>query len=577
MRKLQQHRKSEDDRIIAAAATTKPFFPLELTVENLYDQISGASQHFQSSDHEPSGQRQQLKPTNNTVPLGSSGILGIPEEIIRISIAPYLKARSLHSLRLTNRRMYTRLQSVVPGLMLQLFHHQVRSLEWMEIRERRCITEEDLLCSSDNHDSTTMMGGSMLHDGESVCGGDYHRAVTGGASVKLCTRRPNNSLSDNGVAKLYRFDALSGSSINTTQFVNEHSKQLPSHLRSTKAARGGLLCDEPGLGKTVTVLSLILRSLGLSVDATEDSSIDDEDIFHSYWESDYLTIHVRRPAILILVTRLIKSDNESGYFIPPIGTFDCPDYFDVIEKGNEICLQDIRNNANKGDCRDFKAFEADIYRVFDNAMAYNPPENDVHQAAQRMVHNVKDILQSFKSEQVNTAMKSLSRIRLSDSQALINMLEAKKRAELQDPLVASSSTLLVVPNPLLNHWEEQIITHINFQYSSKRFIYYHTKKKNIEASSPAVLFDLQQTLKQGPFVFIDDGTKALPPASILARFFIVLTAYNRFTAEWKQGSLENELRSSRKGVTYWGDDLSEEASPLLKVHWVSEGGYFVLD
>lgn len=536
----------------------KQFFPSELTVEKLYDQISGASQHFNDQ-----------KVNNTTMKASGSGILGIPEEIIRISIAPFLKARSLHALRLTNRRMYTHLQSVVPGLKLKLFHHQIRSLEWMELRERRCVTEEDLL-SSDN----SSMAGRMLHDGESVCGGDYHRSVTGGASVKLCTRR-SDSLT-NGAAKVFRFDALSGSIINTPQYTNQHSKVLPSHLRSTTAARGGLLCDEPGLGKTVTVLSLILRSLGLSVDAADDSStIDDEAIFHSYWESEYLTIHVRRPAILKLVTRLIKSDSESGYFIPPISTFGCTDYFDIIEMGSEICLQDIRVNANKGDCRDFKAFEADIYRVFENAIMYNPPDNDVHQAAQRMVNNAKYILESFKSEQVNTAMKSLSRIRLSDSHSLINMLEAKKRAELQDPLVASSSTLLVVPNPLLNHWEEQITSHINFQYSSNCFIYYHTKKRNIEASHHAVSFDLQQTLKQGPFVFIDDGTKALPPASILARFSIVLTAYNRFTAEWKQGSLENELRSSRKGATYWGDDLSEEASSLLKVHWVSETGRYV--
>ena len=540
-----QHRKRRDN------TATKPLFPSELTVENLYEQISGASHHFCDN--------QQV----NTTKASGSGILGIPEEIVRISIAPYLKARSLHSLRLTNRRMYTRLQSVVPGLRLKLFHHQINSLEWMERRERRCVTEEDLLCS----DNSSMLS-TMLPDGESVCGGDYHRSVTGGASVKLCTRR-SDSLS-NGMAKIFRFDALSGSIINTTQFTNKHSKVLPSHLRSTKAARGGLLCDEPGLGKTVTVLSLILRSLGLSVDAAEDTStIDDEAIFHSYWESDYLTIHVRRPAILKLVTRLIKADDESGYFIPPIGTFGCPDYFDIIELGSEICLQDIRSTANKGDCRDFQAFEADIYRVFENAMAYNSPDSDVHRAAQRMIDNAKYILESFKSEQINTAMKSLSRIRLSDSHSLINMLEAKKRRELQDPLISSSSTLLVVPNPLLNHWEEQITSHINFQYTN-HFIYYHTKKRNVEASHPAVSLDLQQTLQQGPFVFIDDGTKTLPPASILARFSIVLTAYNRFIADWKQGSLENELRSSKKGVTYWGDDLSEEASPLLKVHWVSE-------
>jgi hypothetical protein len=349
-----------------------------------------------------------------------------------------------------------------------------------------------------------------------------------------------------------------------------------SQLKATKAARGGLLCDEPGLGKTVTVLSLILRSLGLSVDATTNNNhtaIDDEAIFHSYWESEYVTVHVRRPVILKLITRLLKSDKESGYFVPPISSYDLEDYFDVIKRGDEICFQDIRNKANKGDgyCKNFKAFEADVYRVLQNAMSYNHPSDPVHKAASRMVDSVKNIITEFKSEQVNTAMKSLSRIRQSDSTSLISILEGKKRAELHESLISSSSTLLVVPNPLLKHWEEQILSHIDFQYYSKEqqhIIYYHTKKKNVQASSPALSFDLQQTLAKGPFCFIDDGSKELPEASILARFTIVLTAYNRFTAEWKLGSLEHEKRSSRTGDVYWGDDHDSEASPILKVHWL---------
>ena len=537
---------------------TKSFFPSKLSVENLYEQITGASKHF-NNDNEP---KQQLA---NAFIASNSGIFVIPEEIVRISIAPFLRARSLHYLRLTSRRMYTRLESVVPGLKLKLFHHQVRSLEWMENRERRCVTEEELLCNNSNSIQRT-----ILQDGESVCGGDYHRAATGGATVKL---RPRLSVE---VVREFRFDAVSGSIIDTNQSKTEHAKLLPSHLRSTNAARGGLLCDEPGLGKTVTVLSLILRSLGLNVDTTEDTNtIDDEAIFHSYWSSEYLTIHVRRPAILKLITRLIKSDKESGYFIPPIDTFikHCPDYFDFIERGNEMCFQDIRKSVNKGDCKDFKTFEADIYRIFENAMKYNPQDNVVHKAGKRMIENAERILAEFKSEHVNIALKSLSRIRLSESPSLTNMLEAKKRAELHDPLVASCSTLLVVPNPLLNHWKEQIISHINFNYCSKhhKIIYYHTKKRDIEESR-GISLDLQQTLKLTPIVFIDDGSNTLPPASTLARFTIVLTCYNRFTADWKQGSLENELRASRKfGGTYWGDDLdSEEASPLLKVHWVRE-------
>ena len=31
---------------------------------------------------------------------------------------------------------------------------------------------------------------------------------------------------------------------------------------SVRAVRGGLLCDEPGLGKTVTVMALIMGSAG---------------------------------------------------------------------------------------------------------------------------------------------------------------------------------------------------------------------------------------------------------------------------------------------------------------------------
>ena len=525
------------------------FFPQKLTVENLYDRISGASKHF-GSDSDDDQQCHQRR----------SSCLGIlPEEIVQTSIAPYLKAQSLHSLRLTNRRMYNRLRSVVPGLKLELFQHQIRSLEWMEIRERRCIMEEDLLRKNDD---LSMMGRTIsLHDGESVCGGDYHRSVTGGSTVKL-SARPNNTSNQEGRENIYRFDALSGCTVDISQ------------MKSTKAARGGLLCDEPGLGKTVTVLSLILRSLGLSVDATTNnnhSAIDDESIFHSYWESEYVTVHVRRPAVLKLITRLLKSDKESGYFLHPISSYGLEDYFDVIKRGDEICFQDIRNKANKGDCIDFRAFEADVYRVLQNAMSYNHPSDPVHKAASRMVDSVKHILSEFKSEQVNTAMKSLSRIRQSDSTSLISILEGKKRAELHESLISSSSTLLVVPNPLLKHWEEQILSHIDFQYYSKEqhhIVYYHTKKKNVQASSPALSFDLQQTLAKGPFCFIDDGSRELPPASILSRFTIVLTAYNRFTAEWNLGSLEHEKRASRKGDVYWGDDLDSEASPILKVHWL---------
>lgn len=101
------------------------------------------------------------------------------------------------------------------------------------------------------------------------------------------------------------------------------------------------------VGKTVTVISLILRGFGLSTEPknqpkTSDHNgdeLDDDKIFYTYWYSDFLTRHVRTPAILKLITRLLKTDRESGYFLPPINKFldVCPDYFEVID--NPISLQ----------------------------------------------------------------------------------------------------------------------------------------------------------------------------------------------------------------------------------------------
>ncbi len=331
------------------------------------------------------------------------------------------------------------------------------------------------------------------------------------------------------------------------------------------------------MGKTITIISLILRSFGLSTEvaAVKDEAGDDN-LFESYWYSSFLTEHVRKPAILKLITRIIKSDKESGWFVPPIEEFldDCPDYLDVISQ--PMSLQGVRNKYNKSDCRDFQAFIADVKLCFENAMLYNPPHHDVYKAAERLSKNFEDILVEFKSEQLAIAAKQMSRMKKEPSaRSLVDAFEAMKRAELQEPLVPSSSTLLVVPSPLLLHWEEQMMMYIDFRYISSSHsptsqqIYFHTSKKKIKLSKSNVSFDL--TNITDPLIFIDDGSKELPSPSVLARFPIVLTSYNRFTAEWKFGSVEQELRASNKGCgsgdTYWGDDVPE-ASPLLKVQWL---------
>jgi SNF2 family DNA or RNA helicase len=148
--------------------------------------------------------------------------------------------------------------------------------------------------------------------------------------------------------------------------------------------------------------------------------------------------------------------------------------------------------------------------------------------------------------------------------------------------------------------------HVNFDYCKRRdesstsdpLIYFHTSQKN-QVARDKISFDLEPfLLQENPFMFIDDGSKALPPSDVLSRFRIVLTSYNRLTAEvrvwivfryllhvslqyyltsfqqwkWKLGSVEQEVKASKKGSVgerYWGEEgFVPKASPLLKVHWL---------
>jgi len=547
MNKLQQRAlvvtKKEDNKSVR-----KPFFPTPMNVEELYDRISAAGKHDTEDTQElndGSSMSSQISGTNMT-------FLDLPNDIISTSIAGYLRAPSLHALRVTNRKICKLLRPVVPGLKLKLFQHQIRSLEWMEMRERQCITEGDLFRRKNKSVA-----------GEAACGGDYHRAVTGGATVLL---RPKPDCVDTGdTNKSLRFDSLSGCKVH-----------IPVQGK-TMCARGGLLCDDPGLGKTITVLSLILRSFGLSTESTTSAidTRDDDNLFYTYWSSTFLTQHVRRPAILKLITSIQKSDIESGWFIIPVDLDFCLDYLDIISQ--PMCLQDLRIKYDKEDCLDFKMFEEEVRLCFSNAMEYNSPDSAIYKAAERLIKNFKNIILEFKEEQLRTAAKSIKRMSKDENtRHLVDAFEAKKKTEVEETLVPSSSSLLVVPFPLLNHWEEQMLHHIDFNYllvnnhSNSPLIYYHTTKqttKTMKASNTRITFDLNNV--KHPLIFIDDGSKELPSESVLSRFPIVLTSYNRFTADWKSGSVEQEVRSksSSRKDTYWGDEESE-ASSLLKVHWL---------
>lgn len=279
--------------------------------------------------------------------------------------------------------------------------------------------------------------------------------------------------------------------------------------------------------------------------------------------------------MLKLISNLIKFDPRSVWFVPPIDPLldDCPDYFEVIS--NPTSLDAIRNKIDKTfDCRDFKTFEADVKSCFSNAMIYNPPGHPVYEAAEMLLKHFTELVHEFKNDQIDAAASSMYRHRGAtgpSERSLVDAFEARRQRELQEPLVATSSTLLVVPAELIAHWQQQMMEHIDFSYVLERqclpYIYYHSSKRNVIIPDASVSLDLGSIME--PLIFIDDGLKELPSPSVIARFSIVLTSHSRFKSEWKHGSLEQEVRASRTGGSgvYWGDD-EPESSPFLKVAWL---------
>ena len=330
----------------------RTLFPPKLSLEELYLRLRGVT-------------TSELDADTRT----SSLLAGLPQDILVTSIAPFLGARSIDALRRSNKLFHYALRSVVPGLKLRLYAHQVRSLEWMRRRETEELSEEEVL----DFDSKFFGTESAM--------GDMHRAVTGGASVCLRLRASR---------KAFRIDQQTGIEI---LYAAPNAKG--SFTLSRRIARGGLLCDDPGLvsvrdaffyfavpptltysltsiliqGKTITVLSLILQTSGLSTEPTNNGinvdtsfSHTDSDIFQAYW-SEHVPYIFRRQGFRKILLTLRRQCPEARFFEFPVDPVkdSCPNYFDVIDK--PISISEIEEKSIHEDYR-FQDFQADVDRCF---------------------------------------------------------------------------------------------------------------------------------------------------------------------------------------------------------------------
>ena len=185
---------------------------------------------------------------------------------------------------------------------------------------------------------------------------DIHSAATGGATVMLRSRDGK-------------------SSVRISQYTGEEVHVRMDHPLPRNVARGGLLCDDPGLGKTITVLSLVLQTLGLSTERMnkdneeqgkrEEVESYEEQIFREYWREQSIPTF-RAQALNKLLSAFIRENyHDTLPFMYPVDPErdGVPNYFEVIAE--PICLQTIRKQIGRHHYDpEFASFERDVLLCF---------------------------------------------------------------------------------------------------------------------------------------------------------------------------------------------------------------------
>ena len=396
-------------------------FPSQkLSLHELYIRIRGTS-------------NQKWKPLQKSTKIDCL-INALPEDVLVNHLAPFLQAKSLDCLRSSCTNLHTVLRAIVPGLKLQLFQHQIASLEFMRRREINELSEEYSLSTNDSNSSVAY-------------GGDIHRAITGGVSVCVQLRKDHHCR--------FRLDQQNGNAYHTSSHRRYHDVVLPR-----KAARGGILCNEPGVGKTITFLSLILQTFGLySKTKSEEISSNrtkiycDEHIFLAHWKEE-TTPECQRSELFRLCKKLMQSHSLSYSFFnladPVKGSI--PDYLNVVK--SPLCFDDIYRRVDADFySSDFTLFVVDIRLCIQNEMCYIPVDHELRRAGKVMITCFENLLLVFKSDQVISAKMRFSNAAVTPNSSIAAILDKMTKMEYLDSLLTSKATLLVVPNNRLNHWE----------------------------------------------------------------------------------------------------------------------------
>ena len=382
---------------------------------------------------------------------------------------------------------------------------------------------------------------------------------------RYCRDGQNYWLEYPGVPGILRTpkDISDGAGLFPHQLASLHSMhQLEHRSKQFGDLRGGILGDAPGLGKTITMLSLIANTAGQRT--VNPPEFWDEQGLAEGWSLKRAQDHLM---------------SEFLYLLKPIRTW-IEDHFDT------------RLSAE--------------YTHYRNILSYITPSEEYRrenrfptiQSLERFV------LKSFRSYVPRGILEQM-RSRFTHYKA---SLDKKQRKALMGPygarlkqerlLLPSSATLIIVPDALLEHWFQQIHEHMDltrFQDEISNMV-----EENMSATATTASSARPTSSSLDGIVYLDgigdfsrlslplkaaaNRSSNLVTSQRLAQYVIVITTFSRIKEEFQREvrsgrweSINSNTKSSsnggRKRRASFGEndnDHSMEAavSPLLAVRWL---------
>lgn len=284
-------------------------------------------------------------------------------------------------------------------------------------------------------------------------------------------------------------------------------KTPPHRYLDEDIIKGGFLCDEPGLGKTITVLALVLRSKGrYPCLPSEKDEADRFEIAEKQWATRSI---YKEKGVLSLLTWLRRRDHDELFHTEmseeTLQRLGMSDFKNFAKHWPPLDFWSSLPVFKAAGARSLKDLYACIKSVFANAIAYHTASGAT----------------GAKLEVAKEAEKLSAAFDGQWSQLISELAPPDPKVARLRRLIPSSATLIVVPPPLVTHWKSQFMLYSNPSFLGRA--YYDEPSSSKRGSQPLPLPGVQE----------------------LAKYDVVVTTYARLSKECRK----------------------EDGSSLSKIHW----------